>query len=481
MRIGQLKWPTAPKNCATRGKVLCLAGKCASTIGHLLPLPMRYCFNTNPVARQNIVLYTALMAALCLCGNIALAQKPNKPMKRVNPGTLLKQTNPTNSPLLTTLLQANPQAFKPVLDNMGQNKLQIIYTQINRTAKGTPVFTHHYFNLSPQYFYPASTVKLPAAVVALEKLNNLRVNGLNKFTTMLTDSLRANELPVLNDPTADSGKPCIAHYIKKILLVSDNDAYNRLYEFVGQQPLNERLQQLGFKDAQLLHRLSISLTEAQNRHTNAVRFTDSLGNTVYSQPAQVSQLRYASRHDLVGKGYMRGGSFYAGETLVDTPMNFSQKNKWPLQYHHQLVQWIMFPESQPKGSRLNLTPDDYAFLQTYMGMLPAESSSPSYDSTNYWPTYVKFLLMGSQKGAWPNSNLKIYNKVGDAYGFLIDAAYIENKADKVSFMLSAMLYCNADEILNDDKYDYDTVGLPFMKQLGQVLYDYELAGRKKAN
>ena len=29
-------------------------------------------------------------------------------------------------------------------------------------------------------------------------------------------------------------------------------------------------------------------------------------------------------------------------------------------------------------------------------------------------------------------------------------------------------------VFNDDKYDYDTVGFPFLKNLGKVIYEYEL-------
>ena len=465
------------KNCDAARNVLCLKPNTVVDSPLFPTLPMRQPSTPKPETGGFFCSFFCPVAMACLFCAVAIAQPVSKPPKNSLP-PLLAQTNPPNSPLLERLLQQHPEYFKPVLSNITRNRLQIIYTQIDRSKTGAPVFTNHPFNLGQAYFYPASTVKLPAAVLALEKLNSLNIKGLDKYTAMLTDSLRPNELPVLNDPSADSGKPSVAHYIKKILLVSDNDAYNRLYEFIGQQPLNERLHALGFKDAQLTHRLSISLTEAQNRQTNAIRFTDSLGNTLYSQPAQTSQLPYARRADYVGKGYMRGGSFYAGETLVDSPMNFSQKNRWPLAYHHQLLQWIMFPETQPKGRELKLTADDYAFLRRYLCMLPAESRSPSYDSADYWPAYVKFLMLGSQKGAWPDANLKIYNKVGDAYGFLIDAAYIENKAEGVAFMLSAVLYCNADEILNDDKYDYNTVGFPFFQHLGQVVYNHELQRKK---
>jgi hypothetical protein len=76
--------------------------------------------------------------------------------------------------------------------------------------------------------------------------------------------------------------------------------------------------------------------------------------------------------------------------------------------------------------------------------------------------------------------VRIFNKVGDAYGFLLDNAYFVDFKQGVEFMLTATIYCNEDEIFNDDKYDYDSVGFPFYKHLGEVIYNYELA-RKKVN
>jgi len=57
---------------------------------------------------------------------------------------------------------------------------------------------------------------------------------------------------------------------------------------------------------------------------------------------------------------------------------------------------------------------------------------------------------------------------------LIDAAYLVDFEKNIEFMLSAVIYCNSDGVLNDDKYDYDSVGLPFMKNLGRLIYDHEL-------
>ena len=141
------------------------------------------------------------------------------------------------SAYLDTLLQARSARLGPVMNNPEEYRLQIIYTQINRKSGNRPVFTDYYYHVSPdQYFYPASTVKMPAAFLALEKLNRLK---LDKYTPMYTDSLAGITTAVTEDTSSENAQPSVAHYIKKIFLVSDNDAFNRLYEFIGQEEFNQ--------------------------------------------------------------------------------------------------------------------------------------------------------------------------------------------------------------------------------------------------
>lgn len=49
--------------------------------------------------------------------------------------------------------------------------------------------------------------------------------------------------------------------------------------------------------------------------------------------------------------------------------------------------------------------------------MPTESKYPAYSLPDYWPAYCKFLMYGGQKDATINPNMRIFNKVGDAYGF----------------------------------------------------------------
>jgi hypothetical protein len=374
---------------------------------------------------------------------------------------------------IASLLAKYPQFFDAALKNRDELRIQIIYSQIDRGKKGKIKFTDHSFNLDPDnYFYPASTVKLPVAILALQKLNELKIPGLDKNTTMITGTDGDGQTGVNNDPSSSNGRPGIAHYIKKILLVSDNDAFNRLYEFLGQEYINHSLHKMGYTDVQIIHRLNISLPEDQNRHTNPVEFYDSSGMIVYKKPAEKSKLVYADRNTKIGKGY------YKGDSLINEPFNFSKKNRLSLQDLHNIVRAVMFPEAIPEMQRFNLTGDDYGFLRKYMSMMPPESIFPLYAPPDYWDTYVKFLLYGAEKNK-AEPTIRIFNKPGDAYGFMIDAAYIADYKNKIEFQLSAVIYCNSDGILNDDKYDYAGVGLPFMKNLGRVIYEYELSRQRK--
>ena len=383
--------------------------------------------------------------------------------------------------LLKNLLKKYPDKFAAILKNPAKYKVQILYTQINRDKDNVPTFKSYSYRINKdEYFYPASTVKFPACLLALEKVNQLKINELDRKSTMLNDSTKKSESKRFADETntINSGYPSMEHYIKKILLVSDNDAFNRLYEFMGQQGFNETLYKKGYKDLRIVHRLQVPLTREQNRSTNIVMFSEP--NTkfapIYMQPEQYNEKLYEpAKPILIGDGYMKGDS------LVRQPFDFTYKNYFPLENQQAILRAALFPESVAPEQRFDIKEDDYKFLYKYMSMSPLESKCPLYpdkDSAGAWDSYCKFLMFGNTKEAMPK-NIRIFNKVGDAYGFLLDNAYIVDFANGVEFMLTTVIYCNEDGIFNDDKYDYNTVGFPFMANLGDVIYNYEINRKKK--
>lgn len=379
------------------------------------------------------------------------------------------QAQPAAGALLPQIFLGNPDSlFRQVVAHPHTYRLQVIYTQIDRDKHNQPHFTHYCFNVDTNlYYYPASTVKLPLAALSLEKLNELHKKGVNKYTAMLFDSLYPRQVKLYKDSTAQSGLPSIAQFIRKVFLISDNDAYNRMYQWVGQEGIQQKLQEKGYTGTRIVRQF-MGYSEDENRHTNPVRFVDKRGKVLYHQPmAWHTDSMYFPQAVPVGLAH-----YNRGDSLISEPMNFARQNTIPLQELQQMLQAIMFPSSVPAGKRFGLTKNDYAFLWQYLSQYPSETPYPKYDTAQYYDSYVKFFFTDSTHRMPPG--IRVFNKVGWAYGFLTDVSYVADFAHQVEYMLAATVYVNKNETLNDDKYEYETVGIPFLRQLGQTIYNYEL-------
>lgn len=390
--------------------------------------------------------------------------------------TIAAQAQTPDTTFLSNLLKSHPELFSGILKHPTNNEVQILYTQIDRDKNNKPHFTSYSYHLNANhYFYPASTVKLPTAIFALEKLNELKVPGLTMQSIMKTDSSFTGETKMLEDTSSTNGFPSIENYIKKILLVSDNFAYNRLYEFVGRAEINSKLKKYGLNNTRIIGRLAIYDGGENAKHTNAIDFYNG-DKLLYHQPAQYDASEYPMHLDnmVQGKGYLD-----KNDKLIMKPFDFGEKNVYTIADMQTVLKRLLFPEVFPNDQRFNLTADQYKFIYHYMSMFPGESKKPTYNRPDYYPAYCKFLLYGGDSTAVINPDIRIFNKVGDSYGYNIDNAYIVDLKHNVEFILTAVVQSNEDGIYNDDKYEYATVCLPFMKNLGQVIYKYELDRKRK--
>lgn len=349
--------------------------------------------------------------------------------------------------ILNEVLASEDTRIKRVMDSLSQFELQIMYTQIER--KNDSVFFKDFeFQLDDQkYFYPASTVKFPATVAALEQLNEI-------------DSLtRATEFYVEGDST----KTTFARAIEEIFAVSDNAANNRLIEFLGFDDLNFRMRRRGVSPIRISHRLSTS--DADNVTTKPLVIYTNDSTTITSLSMQSS-----APEKLSLRGIKKGKGFYSGDSLHSGPFDFSLKNYFPIRAQSNLLKRIIFPEAFPENERFNLSQNQLDFLVKTMAVLPYQAR---YDRHEYYDSYGKFFIYGDSEKPIPES-VKIYNKVGYAYGTLTDCAYIKDEENKVEFMLVATLLVNKDQIFNDNNYEYDEIGIPFLAQLGREIYQREL-------
>ena len=147
-----------------------------------------------------------------------------------------------------------------------------------------------------------------------------------------------------------------------------------------------------------------------------------------------------------------------------------------LKDQHAFMKQIVFPESVPNDRRLALSNEDYSILYREMSILPRQSKYPKYNSS-YYDGYCKFFVYGDNRDTIPD-HVKIFNKVGQAYGFILDNAYIIDLKNKVEFILTAVVYHNNNETMNDNNYEYDSISIPFLAKLGRSIFNFE-QNRKK--
>ena len=84
-----------------------------------------------------------------------------------------------NNVLTRLLNESEDSLIQKICSNEAAHEIQILYTQIQRDKKGNPIFNEFSYQENPKrYFYPASTVKLPVAILALEKVRKLQRQGL---------------------------------------------------------------------------------------------------------------------------------------------------------------------------------------------------------------------------------------------------------------------------------------------------------------
>lgn len=376
---------------------------------------------------------------------------------------------------LDGVLRSNP-LIKNVLDSFAQYEAQIIYTRIDRDSDNRPHFRTFRWNYRPMhYFYPASVVKMPVALLAAEKINRLRAGHphLNLFTGMRADSARPPQSAFSEDRSSWNRQASVGHFIKKIFLVSDNDAFNRLYEFTGQAFIHERLREMGYFKTHIIHRLSAPQFDLiANQYTNPVHFFEE-DLRIYDQAEQYNpnEVRVQNLSTV-----LKGRAHYSGDSLVQAPFDFSAKNFFSLGDMEQMIRAIVFHEYTPPGQRFDLDPDQWQFILKCMSQLPSESRFPLYDSTHH-DGFCKFFMYGDSKKRIPD-HIRIFNKVGWAYGYLTDVAYIVDFKNKTEFILAATINANTDGVVNDGVYAYESLGLPYLSQLGSLFYTYELSRKK---
>ncbi|SHJ72058.1 Beta-lactamase enzyme family protein [Reichenbachiella agariperforans] len=356
------------------------------------------------------------------------------------------QVDQSENPLDEVLRSDNPK-IKQVMDQVEDHDVQICFTRVLRKEDSIVLRDYAYHVETDKYFYPASTVKFPVALLALEELNHSEDYTMNTPFQVEGDSLVST----------------VADNLSWIFAVSDNQAYNRLFEFLGADTINNRLRRKGVEPIRISHRVSTPnsdalMTKRIMLHVDSIRI-DTL-ESVASQPHE----------PLLKKSIKKGVGYNSGGELIKEPFGFEYKNYYPVVSQHAVMKRLVFPELFEPNQRFDITEQQRQYVLKAMSTLPKDAG---YDSTEYYDSYVKFLFFGDSR-APIQGEMKIYNKIGQAYGTLTDCAYVYDSSTGVEFLVTVTMIVNQNGIFNDNQYEYDQIGMPFLATLGQALYDWEL-------
>ena len=375
---------------------------------------------------------------------------------------------PTNK-LLDSLL-SNNKSLMDVWKNTDNHRLQIIYSRVTHDSFGNVQLKNYTYNLSEDlYFYPASLVNLPVSIFALEKLKAFPPDvDITIDSKISIESNYSCQSSVISDDMSINSRPTLKNYISKALIISDNDSYNRLYEFVGPEYCQKRLSEMGYGKAQIVTRFS-RCNSVENMHTNAFNFYNEQGEVMYRQPPAFCDFMITPPLSNMKVGH----SHFTHGKIIASPKDFANHNCFPLQNMHDFLIGLIYPSVD--RSPFLIDKKEREFILHSLSAKPNECSIKKIkNDTTFYDNYTNYLFYGAENKKPENDNLKIYNIVGQSYGFLSDIAYFQNTENGIDFFLSAVLYTNSSEIVGDNIYEYETIGFPFLRDLGKIVYNYEL-------
>ena len=359
-----------------------------------------------------------------------------------------------NDPLISAL---NEDEFtRKFVKDKEKYEIQILYTEVSKNTLGQTEFTDFQFQLNDQkYFYPASTIKLPITVMALSKINELRAGGSNI-------SLKSKiKLSLINDRKEIIIKDSITSFqnlIADVFLVSDNSASNVLIDFLGYNYFNLSMRNSGYENTYLNHKFN------PDPFIDSTWIISTLDNDIISSKENKITVLASSYISNLKKGKKR---FIDGE-IINEPLDFSLKNRSSLTDMHNIMKNLIYPEITL--SKFNLNVEDYDFLRYWMSRLTFEDLGNKYITNDkFFNSYNKFFIHGIDT-VLKKTDIRVYNKIGQAYGTSTDSAYIKNYKEDIEFFLTATIYTNNNEIINDDIYEYSDIAIPFLSKLSNILY-----------
>ena len=335
------------------------------------------------------------------------------------------------------------------------------------------------------------------------------------------------------DPAAAT---TLADELRKLFVVSDNEAYNRCYDVAGPSRAEawaRRSPEGAGAGVRVRHRLWASATDDDNPAYlpavwASVRFVDDdgreeetprwvrllparrddalvedprrpRGTTREDESNEDEREREETSEDARGSGPGDARRLRPGPrcrldvgvarvlpcgTLVSSPMNCAERNAAPLVALQAALTRVATPLPNPDEEE-DLTEAHRERVVGWMSALPRDEG---YDPDAFPDHHGKFFLpgvlraTGAGRGGGGEAGARgvvVTNKLGRAYGFTADNARIADARTGRAFYLAAAVETNANGVVNDDAYEYETTADPFMEHLAETVTEWLWGGKGK--
>ena len=335
------------------------------------------------------------------------------------------------------------------------------------------------------------------------------------------------------DPAAAT---TLADELRKLFVVSDNEAYNRCYDVAGPSRAEawaRRSSEGAGAGVRVRHRLWASATDDDNPAYlpavwASVRFVDDdgreeetprwvrllparrddalvedprrpRGTTREDESNEDEREREETSEDARGSGPGDARRLRPGPrcrldvgvarvlpcgTLVSSPMNCAERNAAPLVALQAALTRVATPLPNPDEEE-DLAEAHRRRVVGWMSALPRDEG---YDPDAFPDHHGKFFLpgvlraTGAGRGGGGEAGARgvvVTNKLGRAYGFTADNARIADARTGRAFYLAAAVETNANGVVNDDAYEYETTADPFMEHLAETVTEWLWGGKGK--
>ena len=363
---------------------------------------------------------------------------------------------------LLSFLKGKDPLVDQVLREREKFRLQFLVSGIRRGADDKVRFEEYSFT-DGSYFYPASMVKLPAALISLEILDSLQI-PLNSFIRMNDDAGCGN---TSFRKLTRNGNLSFTDVTEELIAISNNPYFSLLFHFAGPAALNGRMQQKNLRQTRIYSAYT-SCPKRADVKTSSYQILDTAGREILSVPVRI--FPYAAfRDNWPAEARKRISRNRAGSQ----PLDFNDHHEYSLADIHGTMQRLIFPETFPGIQRFHLKPSSRNFLLRCLGLYPREMRNSAYHQPALYPDhYYKYSIIGEETSPHTSRNCRIFSKIGLSYGFVTETAYVVDFDSGKDFLFSVSMYTEGDGTEASGNYGYEKTARPFIARLSNLILEF---------